>query len=74
MYVQQETGRAHLDAGLKLAGYSGVGDQRLNGLDASIQVIQLGERGSALYNVCLQLHSLLRTLPQFHHPFFLHTP
>jgi hypothetical protein len=47
----QEAGRAALEAGVKAAGYSGLTDQRLNGLDASVQVIQLGERGSALYNV-----------------------
>lgn len=41
----------HLEEGLKAAGYSGVDDKRLDGLDASVQVIQLGERGSALYNV-----------------------
>lgn len=50
--VTQKAGGSHLDEGLKAAGYSGVNDERLNGLDASVQVIQLGERGSALYNVC----------------------
>jgi hypothetical protein len=44
-----------LDEGLKAAGYSGVNDKRLDGVDASVQVIQLGERGSALYNVRLPL-------------------
>lgn len=56
----QKAGGSHLDEGLKKAGYSGVNDERLNGLDASVQVIQLGERGSALYNVCL--HPIYITL------------
>lgn len=47
----KETGRANLEKGLKAAGYSGFEDQRLNGLEASVQVIQLGHSGSALYNV-----------------------
>jgi hypothetical protein len=47
----KETGRANLEKGLKAAGYSGFEDQRLNGLEASLQVIQLGHSGSALYNV-----------------------
>jgi hypothetical protein len=47
----KETGRANLEKGLKAAGYSGLEDQRLNGLEASVQVIQLGHSGSALYNV-----------------------
>jgi hypothetical protein len=51
VFCFKETGRGHLEEGLKAAGYSGLGDQRLNGLDATVQVIQLGERGSALYNV-----------------------
>ncbi|OAK96950.1 hypothetical protein IQ06DRAFT_198930, partial [Phaeosphaeriaceae sp. SRC1lsM3a] len=50
VFCFKKTGGSHLDEGLKAAGYSGVGDQRLNGLEASVQVIQLGERGSALYN------------------------
>lgn len=53
MFCFKETGRAHLEEGLKKAGYSGLTDERLNGLDATVQVIQLGERGSALYNVRL---------------------
>lgn len=52
VFCFKETGRGHLEEGLKLAGYSGLNDERLNGLDATVQVIQLGERGSALYNVC----------------------
>ncbi|KAF1912192.1 hypothetical protein BDU57DRAFT_82462 [Ampelomyces quisqualis] len=50
IFCFKKVGAAHFDEGLKKAGYSGVGDQRLDGLDASVQVIQLGERGSALYN------------------------
>lgn len=53
VFCFKETGRAHLEEGLKKAGYSGLTDERLNGLDATVQVIQLGERGSALYNVRL---------------------
>lgn len=51
VFCFKKAGGSHLDEGLKKAGYSGVGDKRLEGLDASVQVIQLGERGSALYNV-----------------------
>lgn len=47
----KEAGRANLEEGLKAAGYSGFQDERLNGLEASVQVIQLGHSGSALYNV-----------------------
>jgi hypothetical protein len=47
----KDAGRANLEEGLKAAGYSGFEDQRLNGLEASVQVIQLGHSGSALYNV-----------------------
>ncbi|KAH8723029.1 hypothetical protein GQ44DRAFT_774554 [Phaeosphaeriaceae sp. PMI808] len=50
VFCFKETGRANLETGLKAAGYSGLSDQRLSGLDATVQVIQLGERGSALYN------------------------
>ncbi|KAL5117340.1 hypothetical protein ACEQ8H_004785 [Pleosporales sp. CAS-2024a] len=50
VFCFKETQRVRLEEGLKAAGYSGLGDARLNGLDASVQVIQLGERGSALYN------------------------
>lgn len=53
VFCWHETGRANLEAGLKAAGYSGFSDKRLDGLDATVQVIQLGERGSALYNVSL---------------------
>jgi hypothetical protein len=56
VFCFKETGRGHLEEGLKAAGYSGLSDQRLNGLDATVQVIQLGERGSALYNVCALFH------------------
>ncbi|KAF2025068.1 hypothetical protein EK21DRAFT_104209 [Setomelanomma holmii] len=51
VFCLRETGRSHLEAGLKAAGYSGLNDSRLDGVDASVQVVQLGERGSALYNV-----------------------
>jgi hypothetical protein len=51
VFCWHETGRTNLEAGLKAAGYSGFSDPKLNGLDATVQVIQLGERGSALYNV-----------------------
>jgi hypothetical protein len=57
VFCFKETGRGHLEEGLKAAGYSGLNDQRLNGLDATVQVIQLGERGSALYNVCTAIAS-----------------
>ncbi|KAL6709942.1 hypothetical protein ACN47E_000727 [Coniothyrium glycines] len=50
VFCLKEAGRANLDAGFKAAGYSGVNDERINGLQASIQVIQLGHSGSALYN------------------------
>ncbi|KAF3042658.1 hypothetical protein E8E12_005552 [Didymella heteroderae] len=46
----KEAGRANLEEGLKAAGYSGFEDNRLNGLEASVQVIQLSHSGSALYN------------------------
>lgn len=51
VFCLKEAGRANLEAGLKAAGYSGFQDERLNGLEASVQVIQLGHSGSALYNV-----------------------
>lgn len=53
-FCLKDAGRANLEAGLKAAGYSGFDDQRLNGLPASVQVIQLGHSGSALYNVSLR--------------------
>jgi hypothetical protein len=50
-FCLKNAGQAALEAGLKAAGYSGFDDARLNGLPASVQVIQLGHSGSALYNV-----------------------
>lgn len=50
-FCLSETGRANLDQGFKDAGYTGADDERINGLMASVQVIQLGHSGSALYNV-----------------------
>ncbi|KAF2998506.1 hypothetical protein E8E13_003931 [Curvularia kusanoi] len=49
-FCLKNAGRASLEAGLKAAGYSGFDDARLNGLPATIQVVQLGHSGSALYN------------------------
>ncbi|EOA88074.1 hypothetical protein ACJQWK_01872 [Exserohilum turcicum] len=49
-FCLSETGRANLDQGFKDAGYTGADDERINGLMASVQVIQLGHSGSALYN------------------------
>ncbi|KAG9199900.1 hypothetical protein G6514_007800 [Epicoccum nigrum] len=49
-FCLKNAGQAALEAGLKAAGYSGFDDARLNGLPASVQVIQLGHSGSALYN------------------------
>lgn len=51
VFCLKEAGRANLEQGLKAAGYSGLNDSRLDGLEASVQVIQLGHTGSALYNV-----------------------
>ncbi|CBX96385.1 hypothetical protein IAQ61_001553 [Plenodomus lingam] len=50
MFCLKETGRANLEEGFKAAGYSGMEDERIEGLMASVQVIQLGHSGSALYN------------------------
>ncbi|KAL1596844.1 hypothetical protein SLS59_007585 [Nothophoma quercina] len=50
VFCLKEAGRANLEEGLKAAGYSGFQDERLNALEASVQVIQLGHSGSALYN------------------------
>ena len=50
----KETGRANLEEGFKAAGYSGLDDERINGLMATVQVIQLGHSGSALYNVSFE--------------------
>jgi len=47
----KETGKANLEEGFKAAGYSGLDDERINGLMATVQVIQLGHSGAALYNV-----------------------
>jgi hypothetical protein len=47
----KETGKTALEEGFKAAGYSGADDERINGLMATVQVIQLGHSGSALYNV-----------------------
>lgn len=51
VFCMKETGRANLEAGFIAAGYSGLDDERINGLMATVQVIQLGHSGSALYNV-----------------------
>lgn len=50
VFCLKETGRANLEEGFKAAGYSGADDERIEGLMASVQVIQLGHSGSALYN------------------------
>ncbi|KNG50990.1 hypothetical protein TW65_71819 [Stemphylium lycopersici] len=50
VFCMKETGRANLEAGFIAAGYSGLDDERINGLMATVQVIQLGHSGSALYN------------------------
>ena len=50
-FCLKNAGQAALEAGLKAAGYSGFDDKRLDGLPASVQVVQLGHSGSALYNV-----------------------
>jgi hypothetical protein len=55
VFCLKEAGRSHLEKGLKAAGYSGFNDSRLDGLEATVQVIQLGHSGSALYNVSLHL-------------------
>ena len=52
-FCLKNAGQAALEAGLKAAGYSGFDDKRLDGLPASVQVVQLGHSGSALYNVSL---------------------
>ena len=46
----KEAGKQYLDEAFKAAGYSGTGDKRLDGTMGTVQVIQLGGRGSALYN------------------------
>ena len=51
VFCMKETGKANLEEAFKAAGFSGSGDERLNGQMASVQVIQLGHSGSALYNV-----------------------
>lgn len=51
VFCLKEAGRSNLEEGLIAAGYSGFDDERLNGLEATVQVIQLGHSGSALYNV-----------------------
>lgn len=58
-FCLKEAGRANLEEGLKAAGYSGVQDERLSGLEASVQVIQLSHTGSALYNVCAPILGIL---------------
>ena len=63
VFCLKEAGRANLEEGLKAAGYSGFQDERLNGLEASVQVIQLGHSGSALYNV--RIFSRTRLPDQF---------
>jgi len=50
VFCLKEAGREGLEAGFKQAGYSGLDDKRIEGLQASVQVIQLGHSGSALYN------------------------
>lgn len=63
IFCLKEAGRANLEAGFKAAGYSGSNDSRIDGLQASIQVIQLGHSGSALYNVScpifVSLHNVI---------------
>jgi hypothetical protein len=54
VFCMKETGRANLEEGFKAAGYSGLDDERINGLMATVQVIQLGHSGSALYNVSIE--------------------
>jgi hypothetical protein len=51
VFCTKETGKANLEKAFTDAGYSGSGDERLQGVMASVQVIQLGHSGSALYNV-----------------------
>ena len=50
VFCMKEPSRVNLEEGLKKAGYSGFEDERLEGVLASVQVIQLGHGGSALYN------------------------
>ncbi|CAA9966018.1 hypothetical protein PTMSG1_09377 [Pyrenophora teres f. maculata] len=50
IFCSKEAGKSHLDEAFKAAGYTGTGDQRLEGVLATVQVVQLGTRGSALYN------------------------
>lgn len=50
VFCLKEAGREGLEAGFKQAGYSGLDDKRIEGLQATVQVIQLGHGGSALYN------------------------
>jgi len=57
VFCMKETGKANLEEGFKAAGYSGLDDERINGLMATVQVIQLGHSGSALYNVSEDLLS-----------------
>ena len=51
LFCLKDAGRANLEEGFRAAGYSGLEDERINGLLATVQVIQLGHAGSALYNV-----------------------
>ncbi|KAF1937804.1 hypothetical protein EJ02DRAFT_355969 [Clathrospora elynae] len=50
VFCFKETGKANLEAGFKAAGYSGSGDARIEGLMATVQIIQAGASGGALYN------------------------
>ncbi|CAO2647466.1 Nn.00g083880.m01.CDS01 [Neocucurbitaria sp. VM-36] len=63
LFCLKETGRANLEQGFKDAGYSGLNDSRIEGLQASVQVIQLGSSGSALYNCAdIQFNSTAQLL------------
>jgi hypothetical protein len=53
IFCMKETGRTNLEEGFKAAGYSGLDDERIEGLMATVQIIQLGHSGAALYNVSL---------------------
>ncbi|KAJ4377525.1 hypothetical protein N0V83_000350 [Neocucurbitaria cava] len=50
VFCLKETGRANLEQGFKDAGYDGLNDSRIEGLVGTVQVVQLGHGGAALYN------------------------
>jgi hypothetical protein len=58
LYCTKEAGKNTLEEAFKEAGYSGFDDERLDGLAATVQVIQLGHSGAALYNVSLTRHNM----------------